>query len=123
MVIKFYGFVLFSSTRVSAYLWEVIEPQYPGSGDGQIRATGAHKSSQGCPSATAVVGYGLILACQVGEGALHGLGDGEAGVVDDVAQVGVGQQVIPVVDFIDGKQHGLGPAEGTVIKPSVMGGR
>lgn len=98
----------------------MVKSKYPSGGNGQIRAPGAHQSSQGGPVPAAVVGNSLILARQVGEGALHGLGDGEAGVVDDVAQVSAGQQVLPFVDFVDGKQHGLGPAEGAEVKP---GGR
>lgn len=98
------------------YLREVIESQYPGGGNGQVGAPGAHQSGQGGPVPTAVVGHSLVLARQVGEGALHRLGDGEARVVDDVAQVGVGQQVVPFVDFVDGEQHGLGPAEGAEVK-------
>lgn len=95
----------------------MIKSQYPRGGDGQVGAPSAHQSSEGSAVATAVVGHGLVLARQVGEGALHRLGDGEAGVVDDVAQVGVGQQVFLLVDFVDGKQHGLGPAESTEVKP------
>lgn len=99
------------------YLWEVIETKYPSGGNGQVRTPSAHQSSQRRPTPTAVVGYGLVLTRQIGEGALYGLGDGKAGVVDDVAQVGVGQQVFPFVYFVDGKQHGLGPTEGTEVKP------
>lgn len=99
------------------HLREVIKSKDPGGGNGQIGAPSTHQSSQRRPVPAAVVGDGLILARQVGEGALHGLRDGEAGVIDDVAQVRVGQQVLPFVDFIDGKQHGLGPAKGAEVEP------
>lgn len=94
----------------------MIKPQDPGGGDGEVGAPRPHQSSQRGPVATAVVGDGLVLARQVGEGPLHRLGDGEAGVVDDVTQVGVGEQLLVVVDFIDGEQHGLSPTEGPEIK-------
>lgn len=108
--------------RLLQYLREVVESEDPGGGDGQVGASGAHQGGQRRPVPAAVVGHGLVLARQVGEGALHGLGDGEAGVIDDVPQVGVGQQILPLVDLVDGEQHGLGPAEGAEVEPWRMMG-
>lgn len=94
----------------------MVKAKYSGRGNGQVGAASAHEGSERRPVTAAVVGYCLVLARQVGQSPLHRLGDGEAGVVDDVTEVGVGQQVGPLVNFIDGKQHGLGPAEGTEVK-------
>lgn len=100
----------------AVHLGEVVQAQDASRSDGEVGAAGTHESSQWGPRATAVVGHGLVLAREVGQSALHCLGDGEAGVVNDVAQISLWQQVRTAVYFFDGKQHGLCPTEGTEVK-------
>lgn len=46
--------------------------------------------------ATALVGHGLVL---------HSLGDGDAGVIDDIAQVCIREKICLLVDLINGEEH------------------
>lgn len=94
----------------------MVKAKYSGSGNGQVRAPSTHEGSKRRPVTAPVVGYCFVLARQVSQSPFHRLGDGEAGVVDDVTQVSLGQQVVPFVNFIDSKQHGLGPAESAEVE-------
>lgn len=104
-------------THAHTHLWEIVEAEDSGRSDGQVTPPRPDHSGERRPVPTAVVGHGFVLTRQEGQSSFYRLGDGEARVVDDVPEVGVGQQVLPFVDLVNGEQHRLRPAESTEIEP------
>ena len=59
----------------------------------------------------------FVLSCKKCHSSLHCFGDRETGVEDLVAQSVVGQNILPLINLLDGVDHGFHPAETPEIKP------